>query len=98
MIAARFRRAGFRVRYDVRLERDGVDVTLDGFDVRRGVGFEYLAAAEANLDLSQQERTALSRQFRYVLVVDAGPMAAVLARVDAFLVTARDAAATQPAE
>lgn len=62
LLARRFRDAGFRIRYDVRLrgtpERE-FDFTVDGYDPDARVGFEYIDPRERGLDLGSDERRAL---------------------------------------
>ena len=73
LLAERFRAAGLRVRYDVQVARDGAfALTVDGYDPARGVGFEYVAEAEAGADLDPDERTALARDpTQRILIIDA---------------------------
>jgi hypothetical protein len=60
-LAARFRAAGLRIREDVRLAGTGYELTVDGFDPERGVGYEYDAAGERGSDLGDGEADALAR-------------------------------------
>lgn len=46
-----FREAGMRVLNDVSIELGSIEVTLDGFDPQRGVGYEYIAPQEDEVDL-----------------------------------------------
>ncbi len=86
LVTARFRAAGFRIRNDVLLSGEGFELTVDGYDPKRNVGFEYIATGEVGTDLSDAERAALSRDSeRRVLVLDAGDERTLLAAVDAFL-------------
>jgi hypothetical protein len=73
LLAERFRAAGFRVRYDVQVAREGAfALTVDGYDPARRVGFEYVAEAEAGADLDPDERTALARDHEQrILIIDA---------------------------
>src|SRR5690606_24942171 len=73
LLAERFRAAGFRVRYDVLVDRAGLyAVTLDGYDPEAEVGFEYIAEEERDTDIIAGERAALARDgARRVLVLDA---------------------------
>jgi hypothetical protein len=73
LLAERFRAAGFRVRYDVPVARDGAfALTVDGYDPARRVGFEYVAEAEAGADLDPDERAALARDHEQrILIIDA---------------------------
>src|SRR5690606_11448149 len=89
VLAARFRGAGLRILADVRVELPGGgEVTLDGFDPDRRIGFEYVAAGEADTDLSASERESLEAGIAgRVLVVDAAPAAVVDERAAAFVAT-----------
>lgn len=82
LLADRFRAAGFRIRFDVRVDV-GDGVTLDGFDPEREVGYEYVAVEERGTDLSDAERAQLA-SWR-VLVIDAADEATVAAAADTFL-------------
>ena len=48
ILADAFRKAGFRILYDVALPADGPGSTIavDGFDPRKKVGYEYIASEE----------------------------------------------------
>jgi hypothetical protein len=85
--ADRFRRAGFRIRQDVRITRPGAyDVTLDGWDPQRRVGYEYIAPEEVGLDLDAAERAALARDASLqVLILDRTTRDETLALIEAFL-------------
>lgn len=87
ILARRFRAAGFRVRYDVPIARPGAfDVTVDGYDPVRQVGFEYVDTAERDTDLHAAERAALERDPAHrILVVDATDAAGLEARITRFL-------------
>jgi|GEM_PF-3106686 len=86
LLAARFRGAGLRVRYDVALEGPGFSFTADGYDPDRAVGYEYVAFAEADTDITADEATALAASPEpRVLVVWATNSAAVDAAARAFL-------------
>lgn len=87
ILARRFRAAGFRVRYDVPIARPGAfDVTVDGYDPARQVGFEYVDTAERDTDLHAAERAALERDPEHrILVVDATDAAGLEARITPFL-------------
>ena len=64
----------------------GYDVTLDGFDPRRRVGFEYVSFAERGRDLDAGEAAALERAAEVrVLVVLAADSAAIEEQARAFL-------------
>ena len=95
LLADRFRAAGFRIRYDFRLRFADVDVTLDGFDPLRQVGFEYLAAEELDLDVTTAERRAVARSGVRVMFVDPSDAPTVTRMVRAFLDNI-PAAATSP--
>lgn len=47
-VTSRLREAGLRVLFDVEVEVGGRTITLDGFDPKRGIGFEYSAPSEAS--------------------------------------------------
>lgn len=97
--AERFRRAGYRIRQDVRVTRPGAyDVTLDGWDPQRRVGYEYIAPEEAGLDLDTRERAELARDTSLrVLILDRTSRTETLALIDAFLAQlAPDAGPSQP--
>jgi hypothetical protein len=84
LLAERFRAAGFRVRYDVQVARDGAfALTVDGYDPARRVGFEYVAEAEAGVDLDPDERTALARDHaQRILIIDAAGAAGAAGPLD----------------
>jgi hypothetical protein len=85
LIAARLRAAGLRVVEDVPLRADGLDVTLDGFDPARRVGYEYVAADERGADLDDGERARLAGLGdARVLVVDSAGAEQVTAAVERF--------------
>ena len=86
-LSDRFRRAGFRVRYDVRVRIEGAfDVTFDGYDPEHRVGFEYVAEVEANTDVVDGERAALAEAKGYRLfVIDAVDGAVLIAATEMFL-------------
>jgi hypothetical protein len=87
ILAERFRAAGFRVRYDVPIARPGAfELTVDGYDPERGIGFEYVAVDERGTDLDDSERAALARDREHrILIVDATDAAGLDALVSAFL-------------
>ena len=91
ILARRFRAAGLRVRYDVLLTRPGAfDITVDGYDPARKVGFEYVDAAERDTDLHAAERDALARDPEHrVLVVDAIDAAGLDVQITRFLAQPR---------
>jgi hypothetical protein len=85
LIAARLRAAGLRVVEDVPLRAEGLDVTLDGFDPARRVGYEYVAADERGADLDDGERGRLAGLAdARVLVVDSAGAEQVTAAVERF--------------
>jgi hypothetical protein len=75
LLAARFRAAGFRVVEDVRLQAGGVELTVDGFDPARRIGYEYVAAEErgAEFDQGARERLAAMDEPRVLVLDSAGP-------------------------
>jgi hypothetical protein len=87
LLSDRFRRAGYRIRHDVRLVVEGhVEVTLDGFDPERRVGFEYVSPEEVGVAFADAEIAALRRapELR-VLVIEPTDEAGLAAQADAFL-------------
>jgi len=89
MLSERFRRAGLRVRQDVRVRGESYDVTLDGYDPDRDIGFEYIAVSERGTDLDDAERAALAS--KRILILDASSEQTVSAAADAFLASLADA-------
>lgn len=90
LLAERFRAAGYRVRYDVRITGQGFDITVDGYDPDARVGFEYIAPAERDTDVMADEREHLVRDGAHrVLILDPLPRSALEQRIDAFLAEAR---------
>ena len=86
LLAARFRAAGLRIVEDVPLEAGGVTLVADGFDPVRRVGYEYIAAAERDLELDAGERARLSAVTGVrVLVTDESAADALEQAADAFL-------------
>ncbi len=86
LLDARFRAAGLRILADRRVTGDGYDVTLDGWDPARRIGFEYVAPEEVGTDLDETERAALAADSTlHVLVVDGTSAARLTAAADAFL-------------
>lgn len=87
LLAQRFRAAGFRVRYDVPVAREGAfALTVDGYDPVRRVGFEYVATAERDTDLDASERAALAHERSpRILIVDAADAASLDAAASRFL-------------
>ncbi len=86
LLGARFRAAGLRILADRRVSGDGYEVTLDGWDPARRIGYEYVAAGEVDTDLDATERVAMAADSTlHVLVVDATTAAGVAAAADQFL-------------
>lgn len=87
LLADAFRAAGFRVRYDVPVARDGAfALTVDGYDPMRRVGFEYVAEEERGAELDAGERSLLARDpEQRVLVIDAVDAAGLEERAQRFL-------------
>jgi hypothetical protein len=82
----RFRAAGLRVRYDVRVEGDGYGLTVDGYDPERRIGFEYIAPDEVDTDVSPAERARMAADQRErILLVGPLDRTALHAATDAFL-------------
>jgi hypothetical protein len=90
LLAERFRRAGLRVLYDIAIDHADSQLTLDGYDPDRRIGFEYIAADERGADLVDRERAqlsgaALDPNAPSILIVDAAPAHEVGELADAFL-------------
>jgi hypothetical protein len=85
LLSRAFRAAGYRILNDVPVRGAGYQVTLDGFDPKRKVGFEYVDPRERGADLDTAERAALARSELKVLIVDAAHGPAVEAMAKAFL-------------
>lgn len=66
-----FREAGLRIVNDVKWSRPGIELTLDGYDPERDVGYEYIAAAEAGAELDESERIALQTHPRIFVAAPA---------------------------
>lgn len=84
ILAERFRAAGLRIRYDVVVTGNGFQVTADGYDPERRLGFEYLDPSEAGTDLTLREAGWVGRDGR-LLVVEPGPAEHVAGAADRFL-------------
>ena len=85
VLADHFRQAGYRIRYDVHIEEPGrFTLTVDGYDPRQRVGYEYIAADESGTDLLAAERTFLESQSELAILIVEPQSAAELSR------TARD--------
>ncbi len=63
-----FRNAGLRIVNDRFYSEGGVELTLDGYDPERRIGYEYLAAQEQGTDLGEDELKLLGDQ-RKLLVL-----------------------------
>jgi hypothetical protein len=86
ILAAEFRRAGLRILRDQKIAVAGGEVTLDGYDPERQIGYEYIAAEETGIDLSAEERRALEHQaLPAVLIIDATDEAELRRRAQQFL-------------
>lgn len=86
LLAERFRAAGLRVRYDVRLTGAGYDLTVDGFDPERRIGFEYIAPSELHTDLDRAEPDHVAADdTMQILIIGPADEPTVMAAVDAFL-------------
>jgi len=86
LLAARFRAAGLRIREDFPLAEAGVEITLDGFDPARRVGYEYIAADERGADLEDGERARLaSLADARILVIDSCGEGAAASAAERFL-------------
>jgi hypothetical protein len=85
LLAGALRERGLRILQDVRIQGPGYDVTLDGWDPARKIGFEYIAPEEVDTDVDDPERGALAADPAIqVLILDAAAEPAVQARLDAF--------------
>ena len=94
LIAGLLRAAGLRVVADVPLGAGGVEVTLDGFDPARRIGYEYVAADERGADLDDAERPRIAGMAgTRVLVIDSGDAEAVTGAVERFLAAGDGASA-----
>lgn len=92
LLAERFRAAGLRVRYDVRVSGDGYDLTADGYDPERRIGFEYVAPAELAADLAPGEADRIEADAHVrILVLGPADRATVEAAAEAFLARVRPA-------
>lgn len=90
LVAARFRAAGLRIVEDVALRAGDTDITLDGFDPARRVGYEYVAAEER-----AAARPAEITGAR-VLVIESADAAAIERAVDRFLAGLESVAEDEP--
>jgi hypothetical protein len=86
LLAGALRAGGLRILQDVRVQGTGYDVTLDGWDPARRIGFEYIAPEEVDTDLDAAEREALAAdQSLQVLILDAGAEGAIQPALDRFI-------------
>lgn len=87
LLAEQFRRAGYRVRYDVTVGEPGrFEFTVDGYDPEARVGYEYIALEERETDLVESELRALANESDYrILVLDAAAPEALTGLAEAFL-------------
>lgn len=87
LLAETFRRAGFRIRYDVILRQpERFEFTVDGYDPALRVGYEYIAVSERDTDLTRAERVALAADDNYrILIVDASAEDVIAQQVAGFL-------------
>ena len=65
----RFRNAGYRILNDSLWKEEDIEVTLDGYDPEKEVGFEYIAPSEVGVDITDAETHRL-RGHRAILVVE----------------------------
>jgi hypothetical protein len=75
LLKARFAAAGLAVAEHVRFTEDGIDVTLDGWDAARRVGYEYITTADGDRDqFTPEVVAALEARMRkgelYLLLLD----------------------------
>lgn len=78
-----FRDAGLRIVNDYPFRKTDIEVTLDGYDPERGIGFEYLAPSERGADLSQSEGLALANED--VFLVNGGSLEELERAAERFL-------------
>jgi hypothetical protein len=79
-----FRNAGLRIVNDRSFAKGSVQLTLDGYDPERGIGYEYIAKVERGTDLSRVEQAALHKD-QQILVLSAAPLDEVEMRALDFL-------------
>ncbi len=85
-LGARFRAVGLRMLDDQRVSGPGYELTVDGFDPERGVGFEYVAITERGLDVTAAERDAVAADAsRRILIIEATDGASLEAAARQFL-------------
>jgi len=86
LLAGALREAGLRILHDVRVQGPGYDITLDGWDPARRVGFEYIAPEEVDTDLAASEREALTAATDlHVLILDAADHPTIESRLATFV-------------
>lgn len=86
LLASALRDAGLRILHDVRVQGPGYDITLDGWDPARRIGFEYIAPEEIDTDLAPAEREALAAAADLrILVLDAADQSSLESRLSAFV-------------
>lgn len=81
-----FRDAGLRVVNDLGWQKPAIDVTLDGYDPEREVGYEYVAEAERGTELDESELKEL-RNYPRILVLHPSSASAIREQAEEFLVT-----------
>jgi len=84
LVTSRLREAGLRVLFDVEVELGGRAITLDGYDPKRSIGFEYNAPAEA---ASNGAKPAGAADGPTILWLDASDQQALESALDAFVDT-----------
>ena len=94
LIARRMAKEGFNLQEDYAYSRGDLLVNLDGFDVERSVGFQYISHADADVvtdvdnAVEDQLQELAHKGVAYVLVIhdhDATTADVVVERVEAFL-------------
>jgi hypothetical protein len=84
LLNQKFRDAGLRIVNDYPFRQPDIEVTLDGYDPERGIGFEYLAPAERGADLDAREESLL-RAHKGIFVASGGSLVDLERSVEAFL-------------
>ncbi len=79
-----FRAAGFRILNDEPVRVATIEITLDGYDPERLVGYEYIDPLEASLSLDANQRRVLTKNAK-ILVLSACDIEELRARASAFL-------------
>jgi hypothetical protein len=82
-----FREAGLRIVNDHHFRKPNIEVTLDGYDPERGVGYEYVAAQEQGTDLSSDELVVL-KEVDGIFIAIGGSLDQLEAEAEAFLTVA----------